>query len=100
MSACLYEQSGVGLRVPVIFRHALFSSGSIFFAWQDFPHTGAQYSAVENEMTIAVIFMVTGCAPQLVFDNFSRMLFLDATFALVLLTCSLKDRVRSRVTPR
>ena len=38
---------GVGLRVPVIMRQALFSSGSMLFAWQEFAHTGEQYSAVE-----------------------------------------------------
>ena len=79
---------------------ALFSSGSTFLAWQEFLHTGAQYSAVEKLSAIAVVLRVSGFVPQLEFANLSRMLFLVATFALVLLTCSLKESVRSSVTPR
>ena len=37
----------VGLRHPVIARHALFSSGSNMSAYVDLAHTGAAYSAIE-----------------------------------------------------
>ena len=101
MPANLYtEDSGVGRRVPVMVLQALLSSGSIFLAWQEFLHTGAQYSAVEKLSAIDVVLRVSGFVPQLEFASLSRMLFLVATFALTLLTCSLKESVRSSVTPR
>ena len=79
---------------------ALLSSASTFFAWHEFPHTGAQYSAVEKESAIAVVLKVSGFDPQLEFASLSRMLFLVATLAFTFLTCSLNDSVRSSVTPR
>ena len=36
------DGSGVGRRLPVTMRQALFNSELTFFAWQDFPHTGQQ----------------------------------------------------------
>ena len=84
----------------MIKRQVLFSSASTFFAWQDFSHTGAQYSAVEYARASADVLSVLGSAPHLEFASFPSRLFLEATLALTFLVCSLKESVRSRVTPR
>ena len=39
--------SGINFSVPVMMRHALLSSASIFEGWQDLAQTGAQCLAVE-----------------------------------------------------
>ena len=48
----------VGLRHPVIVRHALFSSGSNMSECVDLGHTGAAYSAIEWHRASAVVLML------------------------------------------
>ena len=101
MPASLYSDgSGVGRKFPVITRQALLSSALIYFAWQDFPQTAQQYSAVEYDSASAVVLSVLGSAPQLELASFARMLFLVDTFPFTFLACSEKVSVLSRVTPR
>ena len=79
---------GVGRRFPVITRQALFSSALTFFAWQEFPQTAQQYSAVEYERARAVVLRVVGSAPQLEFASLERRLFLVATLPFTFFVCS------------
>ena len=94
------DGSGVGRRLPVTMRQALFNSELTFFAWKDFPHTGQQYSAVEYERADAVVLKVAGSVPQLELASLASRLFLVAVFPFVFLVCSAYDKVLSSVTPR
>lgn len=97
----LYRLSvGVGLRHPVMSRHVALMAGSIFLAWVDLSQTGHAYSADEKQRAKAVDRRVSGLALHLVPVSLLTMLFLAQTLALVFATWVLKERQRSRVTPR
>ena len=54
----------VGLRHPVIARHALFSSGSNMSAYVDLAHTGEAYSAIEYHRASNVVLIVLAFVPH------------------------------------
>ena len=62
---------------------AAFRNVSIFEACDDLLQTGDAYSAEEKQRARAVVRIVLASVPQLVFANFSRMVFLAAVFAWV-----------------
>ena len=100
---CCMEMAGPessSFRHPEMALQAAFRTGSIFEACDDLLQTGNTYSAEEKHRTRAVLGIVLASAPQLVFANFLRMLFLTPVFALVLAMWALYVRHRSRVTPR
>ena len=90
----------VDLRHPVIRRQVALVTGSIFLACVDRSQTGHAYSAVEKQRASAVDRIVCGSAPHFVPVSLLMMLFRAHTLALVFWTCDLKERHRSRVTPR
>lgn len=77
----------LGFKQTVITRQALFNAGSSFLAWVDPSQTGHAYSTEEYHRAEAVDGNVRAAAPHL-------------DFSLVFMICSLKERVRSSVTPR
>ena len=78
---------------------AALRTGSIFEACDDPLQTGDAYSTEEKHRARPVVRIVLASAPQLVFANFLKRLFLAPAFVLVLETWSLYVRHRSRVTP-
>ena len=77
----------VGLRHPVIARHALLSSESSLKACADFAHTGAAYSATEYLSGNAVVLIVLALVPHLELDSFLRRLLRVATLIFELWKC-------------
>lgn len=93
------QGSGVERIVPVMILIVEFNWVSTWCVWDDLDQTGAQYSAEENARASAEMRSVGAAAPHFEPASLLRRLFLDFTLAAVLLRCSLKDRVLSRVTP-
>lgn len=81
----------LGFKQPVIKRQVLFNAGSSFLAWVDPSQTGHACSAEEYHRAEAVC-----CSSPFGVSQFPG----DVVFSLVFMICSLKERVRSRVTPR
>ena len=74
----------VGLRHPMIARHALLSSESSLYTCVDLTHTGAAYSVTEYPSANAVVLIVLALVPHLELDSFLRRLLCVATFIFVL----------------
>ena len=70
----------VGLRHPVIARHAILSSASILYACADLAHTGAAYSATD---LLDVVLSVLRLAPYLELHNVLRRLLRVTIFIFV-----------------
>ena len=93
------QGSGVERIVPVMVLIVELNWVSTWCLWDDLDQTGAQYSAAENARASAEVRRVGAAVPHFESASLLRRLFLDFTLDAVLLRCSLKDRVLSRVTP-
>jgi hypothetical protein len=90
----------VGRRQPVMTRQVSLRATSTFDAWVDLSQTGHAYSAAEKQRASADVRSVRGSAPHRELQSFFSKLLRQLTFPFTRATCSLNERVRSRVTPR
>ena len=79
----------VGIRHPVMERHASFRAGSSLLTCFDLSHTWRAFSAVDYQNARAVVLMVAGLAPHFICDSFLRILFRADVLHLSLCRCSL-----------
>uniref|UniRef100_A0A8D8V8U4 Uncharacterized protein n=1 Tax=Cacopsylla melanoneura TaxID=428564 RepID=A0A8D8V8U4_9HEMI len=93
-------EMGVGLKHPLMILADSLMATFTCLTCADASHTCAAYSAAETQSANADVLRTEGFAPHFWLTSFLRMLFLVVSLPFSFLQCSLKDSVRSRVTPR
>ena len=83
---------GVGRGHPVISLMVSFRAVSSFLAWELLHHTGEAYSAALYTRARALVRRVVALAPHFEPARRRRRLFLEDTFALMDLRCSLFNK--------